>query len=334
MEVPLGRHLFLAHRAVADHLDERLRAAAPRCGCGSCCATRSRPTARASASSPSTCASRRRRSSATSTSSRSRAYVERRRDDADRRIVRVYADPGRAEALRALPRGRLPGRRRAARRAGRARHRDAGSGADHNRGYYDRAVAAAYLTTGKAPAGAAGGNGSAPAGPRERSRHVVDSHPGRGPRPRRWRTVADEASSAPSSSPRCTRATSSRSTGSTSRCAGARSSACSAQRRGQDHHRGHAHHARDPDERAGVRRRHRRRRAPGRGQAADRRRPADQHPRPVADGVGEPLLPRPVLRHERRARARPRRTAARAVPAHRARRRRRCWRSPAAWPSG
>jgi MarR family transcriptional regulator for hemolysin len=26
MEVPLGRHLFLAHRACADHLDERLRA--------------------------------------------------------------------------------------------------------------------------------------------------------------------------------------------------------------------------------------------------------------------------------------------------------------------
>jgi MarR family transcriptional regulator for hemolysin len=26
MEVPLGRHLFLAHRASADHLDERLRA--------------------------------------------------------------------------------------------------------------------------------------------------------------------------------------------------------------------------------------------------------------------------------------------------------------------
>ncbi|HZP28640.1 MAG TPA: MarR family winged helix-turn-helix transcriptional regulator [Acidimicrobiia bacterium] len=26
MEVPLGRHLFLAHRASADHIDERLRA--------------------------------------------------------------------------------------------------------------------------------------------------------------------------------------------------------------------------------------------------------------------------------------------------------------------
>ena len=47
------------------------------------------------------------------------------------------------------------------------------------------------------------------------------------------------------------------------------------ERRGQDDDRGHAHDARDPHQRARVRRRHRRRRAPDRGQAGDRRRAPD-----------------------------------------------------------
>ena len=51
----------------------------------------------------------------------------------------------------------------------------------------------------------------------------------------------------------------------------------------------------------GVGRRHRRGRPPGRRQAGDRRRAADQHARPLARRVREPVLPRSLLRHERRA---------------------------------
>ena len=62
--------------------------------------------------------------------------------------------------------------------------------------------------------------------------------------------------------------------------------------------------------------RHRRRdRAPGAGQAADRRRLAAEHARPPADRVGEPVLPWAAVRDRRGAVARDRRPAARAVPA-------------------
>ena len=48
--------------------------------------------------------------------------------------------------------------------------------------------------------------------------------------------------------------------------------------------------------------------APGQGQVAHRRGAADQHPRPLADRLGEPLLPRAVLRNERVEGAEPRPT--------------------------
>ena len=72
---------------------------------------------------------------------------------------------------------------------------------------------------------------------------------------------------------------------------------------------------------------------PAHGQAADRCGAPDQHPRPLADGLGEPLLPRPVLRHERASAAGRGRRDARAVQAHRAGRPCRCWPCRAAWPS-
>jgi ABC-2 type transport system ATP-binding protein len=59
---------------------------------------------------------------------------------------------------------------------------------------------------------------------------------------------------------------------------------------GQDDDGQHAHHPRHPDVRPGARGRHRRRPPAGRRQAADRRPSADEHARPVADGLGEPLF--------------------------------------------
>ena len=111
-----------------------------------------------------------------------------------------------------------------------------------------------------------------------------------------------------------------------------------AQRRRQDDDRRHAHHARHPHQRQGVRRRHRRRAPPGGRQAGDRRGAADQHPRPRADRLGEPLLPRPLLRHEREQAARRGRRLLWSVPADRARQGagdgalRRAWRSGSWWP--
>ena len=74
------------------------------------------------------------------------------------------------------------------------------------------------------------------------------------------------------------------------------------QRRRQDDDRRHAHHPGDPDRRASafvggidvVA-------PPGARQAAARGRVAAEHPRPPADRVGEPLLPRPPVRHRRPA---------------------------------
>ena len=60
----------------------------------------------------------------------------------------------------------------------------------------------------------------------------------------------------------------------------------------------------DPDLGTGVRRRRRRRRPPGAGQADHRHRQPAEHAGPPADRLGEPLLPRPALRHRgRRSRA-------------------------------
>ena len=127
-------------------------------------------------------------------------------------------------------------------------------------------------------------------------------------------------SSAPSSSPRSTRATSSRSTSSTSSVhRGEIFGLLGPNGAGKTTTAGMLTTRVIPTERARVRRRHRRRRAPDRGQAGDRRRAADQHARPLARRLGEPLLPRPLLRDERqdaRSRGRP---PARAVPARRPR---------------
>ena len=73
---------------------------------------------------------------------------------------------------------------------------------------------------------------------------------------------------------------------------------------------------------------------PGRGQAGDRRRPADQHPRSRARRRREPVLPRPLLRDERARSAHAHRRAARTVPARRPRASRTSPSSRAAWRSG
>ena len=70
-----------------------------------------------------------------------------------------------------------------------------------------------------------------------------------------------------------------------------------------------------PDVRPGAARRDRRRRPPGAGQAAERHRVAAEHARPAAHRLGEPLLPRPAVRHRGQGVPADRGRAARAVPA-------------------
>ena len=77
----------------------------------------------------------------------------------------------------------------------------------------------------------------------------------------------------------------------------ARSSGCSGPTARQDDHGGDAHHARHPDLGHARRGRDRRHRPPGPRQAADRRGLPAEHARPAAHRVGEPLLPRPPVRH-------------------------------------
>ncbi len=86
------------------------------------------------------------------------------------------------------------------------------------------------------------------------------------------------------------------------------------ERSGQDHHRGHAHHAGDPDIGPGLRRWDRRGRPPGPGQADPRHREPAEHARPAADRVGEPLLPRPAVRDPGPGVASDRHRTARAIP--------------------
>ena len=95
------------------------------------------------------------------------------------------------------------------------------------------------------------------------------------------------------------------------------------QRRGQDHDRRHADDPRDPDVGTSDGRRHRRRRASVDGQGRDRGRLADQHAGPEPHGLGEPLLPRPVLRDGQEGVQAHRRRDPRGLPAVRSRRRRR-----------
>ena len=122
---------------------------------------------------------------------------------------------------------------------------------------------------------------------------------------------------------------------STSRCAAARSSGCSGPNgAGKTTTAGMLTTRVIPTSGRRVRRRRRRRRAPDRGQAGDRRRAADQHPRPLADRLGEPLLPRPLLRDDARDARRPRPTGCSSSSASPTGPRRRCWRSRAAWRSG
>ena len=276
----------------------------PASGTGSCCARRRRTKGRASASSPSSCTSSRRRSCATSTSWPHEGLVERRRDERDRRIARVYlTDPGRRRLqelhgvaeevdveLRALlTEARDRGARQDPDAHPRALHREEGG---------TRCQPA--LT--RSPADVAPGTGR---GDPHRAAH--QGLPGRHPRGRRARPLGAARRDLRAARP---------------------------ERRGQDDDRGDAHDARDPHERSRVRRRRRRRRAPDRGEAGDRRRAADEHARPLAHRLGEPLLPRSLLRDEREdgeGRGGP---AARAVPARRPGRRRPCSRSPAAWRSG
>ena len=156
------------------------------------------------------------------------------------------------------------------------------------------------------------------------------------------RTAADvladyptTASSSPTSSRRCTRATSSRSTSSTSRCAaGEIFGLLGPNGAGKTTTAADAHDPRHPDERTGDRRRRRRRRAPDGREAAHRRRVADEHSRPLAVGVREPLLPRSLLRDERAHRARRDEARCSSSSGSSDRANVPCWRCRAAWRSG
>jgi MarR family transcriptional regulator, transcriptional regulator for hemolysin len=97
MEVPLGRHLFLAHRASADHLDERLRAV----GASLWMWLLLRHALQADGPSQRELADLMRIEAPTLVRHldklEEQGLVERRRDVRDRRIIRVYATPaGRA----------------------------------------------------------------------------------------------------------------------------------------------------------------------------------------------------------------------------------------------
>ena len=87
-----------------------------------------------------------------------------------------------------------------------------------------------------------------------------------------------------------------------------------AQRRRQDHDRRHALDARGAHRRLGLRGRRRRGARTGPGQAGHRRRRPVQHAGPQPHGLGEPVLPLPLLRHDQGRSAGARRRAARAVP--------------------
>ena len=165
MEVPLGRHLFLAHRACADHLDERLRAVD-----GSLWMwLLLRHAIHTDGPSQRELAELMRIEAPTLVRHldklEEQGLVERRRDDTDRRVVRVYptaAGRSRFERFHAVVSQADDELRDA------LGERDTATLVrvlTTIEGYYGIApVAAAYVTTGKAPAGAAGGNGSGPGG--------------------------------------------------------------------------------------------------------------------------------------------------------------------------
>lgn len=93
MEVPLGRHLFLAHRASADHLDERLRAV----GASLWMWLLLRHALQADGPSQRELADLMRIEAPTLVRHldklEEQGLVERRRDERDRRIIRVYPTP-------------------------------------------------------------------------------------------------------------------------------------------------------------------------------------------------------------------------------------------------
>jgi DNA-binding MarR family transcriptional regulator len=93
MEVPLGRHLFLAHRASADHLDERLHAV----GASLWMWLLLRHAIQADGPSQRELADLMRIEAPTLVRHldklEEQGLVERRRDERDRRIVRVYPTP-------------------------------------------------------------------------------------------------------------------------------------------------------------------------------------------------------------------------------------------------
>jgi MarR family transcriptional regulator for hemolysin len=93
MEVPLGRHLFLAHRASADHLDERLNAV----GASLWMWLLLRHAIQADGPSQRELADLMRIEAPTLVRHldklEEQGLVERRRDERDRRIVRVYPTP-------------------------------------------------------------------------------------------------------------------------------------------------------------------------------------------------------------------------------------------------
>ena len=107
-----------------------------------------------------------------------------------------------------------------------------------------------------------------------------------------------------------------------------------AERRGEDDDGRHAHHARHPDRGARDGRRRRRRRASLRGEGTHGRRLADQHARSQPHRVGEPLLPRPLLRDGHEGIQARRHADARGLPARATAPTPTCPRSPAAWRSG
>jgi MarR family transcriptional regulator for hemolysin len=167
MEAPLGRHLFLAHRACADDLDARLRAVDASLWMWLLL----RHAIQADGPSQRELAELMRIEAPTLVRHldklEEQGLVERRRDPHDRRVVRVYptaAGQERFELFHAVV-SQADDELTAA-----LGERDT---ATLNRvlakieGYYGVASAAAvYVTTGKAPAGAAGGNGSGPGGTR------------------------------------------------------------------------------------------------------------------------------------------------------------------------
>ena len=316
MEPTLGRRLYLGHRAVHDELDGRLhehgaslwnwvllREAAEHDGASQ------RELAELMHIEPPTLVRHLDKLA-------EEGLVERRTDPADRRVAPRRRHRRGARAAHRAAQGRARGRRRAARDPDQARDRGAGSRAHADPRLLRPGRARGVDRAGGVPSRA------------EASGETIDRGGGV-----QWPLTT--RSSAPSSSPRSTRVRSRRSTSSTSTV-----------------HRGEIFGLLGPNgagktTTAGMLTT---RVIPTSGRAfvggvdvvahptAAKQVigvvPQTQHARPLAHGVGEPLLPRPLLRDVERERAKPRPTGCSSSSGSPTGRRRRCSRSPAAWPSG